>query len=54
LSSPPNFSPAQALTNFDGDNSSGDWTVTIIDDDAGENEGTFLSATLRLCRQPPG
>ncbi len=47
LTSPPNYIPNEALSAFDGMNSSGAWTLTVIDN-AGGDFGTFVSWDLIL------
>ncbi len=45
LTSPPNYTPNEALSTFDGLDSAGDWTLTISDN-AGLDLGTFDSWAL--------
>jgi hypothetical protein len=52
LTSPPTFTPANPLSGFNTMASEGDWVVTISDVEP-LLEGTFDSATLRLCRPDP-
>ncbi|MEE9295365.1 MAG: proprotein convertase P-domain-containing protein, partial [Phycisphaerae bacterium] len=56
LTSPPNYVPNEALSAFNGMDSSGDWTITVSDN-AGQDLGTFNSWSLAIkepgCPEPP-
>ncbi len=47
LTSPPNYIPNEALSAFDGQNASGDWTITVSDN-ASADLGTFVSWSLHF------
>jgi hypothetical protein len=48
LTSPPSYTPANALSAFDDVSSMGNWTVTVSDEEA-ILLGTFTYAKLRIC-----
>ncbi|MEE9297113.1 MAG: proprotein convertase P-domain-containing protein, partial [Phycisphaerae bacterium] len=47
LSSPPNYTPQEALSAFDGMDKAGDWTITVVDS-AGADTGTLDTWSLHI------
>lgn len=52
LTSPPNYSPSEALSAFDGMNSAGAWTITVSDN-AGFDEGTLDHWSIHIDEPGP-
>jgi len=46
--SPPNYTPNEALSAFDGVSKSGDWTITVEDVEAVGDEGVFTGWSLHI------
>lgn len=47
MTSPPNYTPFNPLSAFDGMDSAGDWTITVSDN-AGQDTGTLVSWSLHV------